>query len=175
MVGGDLGSGDAPPWAYALPVAGMLCLGSGTVLERRIKPAEDLLETITMQSVVVAVTMMTLGAASSARPRHRPTSASGAPWSGWSCLASLGGYVMYVFVARTQGATVVSTLLYLTPPTTMLWVFVMFGEPVTVLGLAGLVVSASGVVLVLRGRRRAARGRTTPGDHAGAPGSWLGP
>ena len=35
-------------------------------------------------------------------------------------LPSLGGYVMYVFVTRTQGATIVSTLLYLTPPTTML-------------------------------------------------------
>jgi drug/metabolite transporter (DMT)-like permease len=35
-------------------------------------------------------------------------------------LATLGGYVMYVLVARTQGATMVSTLLYLTPPTTML-------------------------------------------------------
>ena len=44
-------------------------------------------------------------------------------------LASLGGYVMYVYVARTQGATVVSTLLYLTPPTTMLWVYLMFGAP----------------------------------------------
>ena len=71
-------------------------------------------------------------------------------------LASLGGYVMYVHVARTQGATVVSTLLYLTPPTTMLWVYLMFGVPVHLAGFVG-----SGdqrrrrVVLVLRGRRSA--------------------
>jgi hypothetical protein len=31
------------------------------------------------------------------------------------------------------GATVGSTLLYLTPPTTMLWVFLMFGDPLTIL------------------------------------------
>ena len=55
-------------------------------------------------------------------------------WSFWRAvvwlivLASLGGYVCYVHVTRTQGATVVSTLLYLTPPTTMLWVFLMFGD-----------------------------------------------
>lgn len=153
VVGGDLGSGDAPLWAYALPVGGMLCLGSGTVLERRIRPAEDLLETITMQSVVVAVTMMVLALGfGQAAP---PSSVGFWRTVVWLvALASLGGYVMYIFVARTQGATVVSTLLYLTPPTTMLWVFLMFGEPVPALGLVGLVISAAGVLLVLRGRRR---------------------
>jgi drug/metabolite transporter (DMT)-like permease len=68
-------------------------------------------------------------------------------------LASLGGYVMYVHVARTQGATIVSTMLYLTPPTTMVWAFLMFGVPLTLVAVAGLAVSAVGVVLVLRGRR----------------------
>ena len=68
-------------------------------------------------------------------------------------LASLGGYVMYVFVARTRGATVVSTLLFLTPPTTMLWVYLMFGEAVTLVALVGLAISGVGVWLVLGGRR----------------------
>ena len=153
VVGGDLGSGDAPAWAYALPVGGMLCLGSGTVLERRIRPPEDLLETITMQSVVVAATMMGLALVfGEAAP---PAGVGFWRTVAWLVvLASLGGYVMYVFVARTQGATVVSTLLYLTPPTTMLWLFLMFGDPVTAPGLLGLVVTSGGVLLVLRGRRR---------------------
>ena len=76
-------------------------------------------------------------------------------------LASLGGYVMYVHVARTQGATVVSTLLYLTPPTTMLWVYLMFGVPVHVAGLVGLAVSAVGVWLVLRSRPGRVRSTST--------------
>jgi drug/metabolite transporter (DMT)-like permease len=40
VVGGDLGGGQAPVWAYLLPVAGMLSLASGTVLERW-KPTES--------------------------------------------------------------------------------------------------------------------------------------
>lgn len=154
VVSGDLGTSDAPAWAYALPVLGMLCLGSGTLLERRIRPPEDLLETIAMQAVVTAVTLMGLALAFG---RATPPASLGF-WRAvlWLIvLASLGGYVMYVFVARRQGATVVSTLLYLTPPTTMLWVFLMFGVPVTVLGAAGLVVSGVGVTLALRGRRPA--------------------
>jgi drug/metabolite transporter (DMT)-like permease len=84
-------------------------------------------------------------------------------------LASLGGYVMYVFVARSAGATVVSTLLYLTPPTTMLWVFLMFGQPITLVGLLGLVVSLVGVLIVMRGRRTAAAAAAADTGAAPAP------
>ena len=152
VVSDDLGITQAAWWVYLLPTAGMLCLAAGTVLTRRLRPPEDLFQTIMMQSMVTAVLMMI------------PATVSGqaAPpveWEFWAAvvwligLASLGGYVMYVYVNKTEGATVVSTLLYLTPPTTMLWVFLMFDEPVTLVGLLGLAVSAAGVLLVLRGRR----------------------
>lgn len=150
VVSGDLGVSAAPLWAYLLPSAGMLCLASGTVLERRLRPAESLLETITMQSVVTAVLLMALALAfGHAAPPASPEFWQAVVWL--IVLASLGGYVMYVFVARTQGATVVSTLLFLTPPTTMLWVYLMFGERMTVAGLIGLAVSGVGVWLVLAG------------------------
>jgi drug/metabolite transporter (DMT)-like permease len=131
----------------------MLCLAGGTVLERRLRPPERLLDTITMQSVVSAATLM--GLALAVGQSTPPASLEFWRTVAWLLVfASLGGYVMYVFVARTQGATVVSTLLFLTPPTTMFWVYLMFGERVTVTGLAGLVVSGVGVWLAI-GRRRA--------------------
>ncbi len=151
VVSGDLGVTGAPLWAYLLPTAGMLSLAAGTVLGRRLAPVETLFETILMQSVVTAVWLMGLALVfGQAEPP-----ASAAFWQAlvWLLvLASLGGYVMYVFVARTQGATVVSTLLFLTPPTTMLWVWAMFGQRVTLAGLIGLGVSGAGVWLAL-GRR----------------------
>ena len=152
VVGGDLSESQAAWWLYLLPTAGMLCLASGTVLARRLRPPENLFETIMMQSLVTAVLMMVpaLVSGQAAPP------VDGEFWAAvaWLIvLASLGGYVLYVFVNETEGATVVSTLLYLTPPTTMLWVFLMFGEPVSLMGLLGLAVSAVGVLLVLRGRR----------------------
>ena len=152
VVSGDLGIAGAPPWAYALPVAGMLCLAGGTVLERRLKPGETLLETIMMQAVVTAVVLMSLAVAfGQAAPPSSVEFWQAVLWL--IVLASLGGYVMYVFVARERGATVVSTLLFLTPPTTMLWVYLMFGEAITLVALAGLAVSGVGVWLVLGGRR----------------------
>jgi len=152
VVSGDLGVTHAPLWAYLLPSAGMFCLASGTVLERRLRPAESLLETIMMQSVVTAVVLMALALAfGQAAPPASPEFWRAVAWL--IVLASLGGYVMYVFVARTQGATVVSTLLFLTPPTTMFWVYLMFDERITVAGLTGLAVSGVGVWLTLGGRR----------------------
>ncbi len=163
VVSGDLGITHAPVWAYLLPVAGMLCLASGTVLSRRLRPPETLLDTIMIQSVVTAVLLMALALAfGKATP---PVSLEFWAAVAWLLvLASLGGYVMYVYVARVRGATVVSTLLFLTPPTTMFWVWLMFGDVVTPAGLVGLVISGFGVWLALFRRRPAPS--TEPGLQA---------
>jgi drug/metabolite transporter (DMT)-like permease len=151
VVSGDLGVTGAPVWAYLLPVAGMVSLASGTVLSRRLRPPEGLLDTIMIQSVVTAALMMTLALAfGKVAPPASLEFWAAVAWL--LVLASLGGYVMYILVARQRGATVVSTLLFLTPPTTMLWVFLMFGEQVTLAGLVGLAISGVGVWLALHRR-----------------------
>ena len=82
VVGGDLGGSQAAWWLYLLPTAGMLCLASGTVLARRLRPPEDLFETIMMQSVVTAVLMMVPALVSRARPPRPLTESSGLPSRG---------------------------------------------------------------------------------------------
>lgn len=153
VVSGDLGHASAPWWAYLFPVAGMLSLGTGTVLTQRLRPKESLLQSISMQMVVTAIAMVLAAvvfgqATVSAEPKF---------WAAvlWLVfLSTLGGYALYVYVTRTQGATVASVMLYLTPPTTMVWVLLMFGVPITPLAIVGMAISAVGVTLVLRSRRR---------------------
>jgi drug/metabolite transporter (DMT)-like permease len=152
VVSGDLGVAAAPWWTYLLPTAGMLSLASGTVLTRRLRPTETLFQTITMQAVVTAIILM--GAALASGKGAPPADLGFWAAVAWLILLpSLGGYVMYVFVTNAQGATIVSTLLYLTPPTTMIWALLMFDEPITPVAVLGLLVSAGGVLLVLNGRR----------------------
>lgn len=156
VVSGALGGAGAPPWAYALPFAGVLALGTGTVLQRRWHLQDDLLQTITMQALVAGAAFM---AVALLRGEAAPPTTPGV-WFAvlWLVLlASLGGYVLYVTVTRSHGATFVSTMLYLTPPTTMLWVLLVFGVPVTPLGMVGLAVAAAGVAIVLVAQRRAGR------------------
>jgi len=156
VVSGQLGQTGAPLWAYGLPLIGVLCLGTGTVLQRRWHMHDDLLQTITMQSIVAAVAFMLVALVRG----HAAPPTSLDIWGAiiWLVmLASLGGYVLYVTVTRSHGATFVSTMLYLTPPTTMLWVWLVFGVPVSVLGFVGMVVCAAGVAVVLVAQRRAMR------------------
>ncbi|UOW00251.1 DMT family transporter [Agrococcus sp. SCSIO52902] len=154
VVSGQIGGSGAPLWAHALPLVGVLCLATGTVLQRRWHMHDDLLQTITMQSVVAGAAFMLVALARG----HAAPPTSLAVWGAvlWLVvLASLGGYVLYVTVTRSHGATFVSTMLYLTPPTTMLWVWLFFGVPIAPLGIAGLVVAAVGVAIVLTAQRRA--------------------
>ena len=133
----------------------MLSLTTGTVLTQRLRPTEGLLRSLTMQMVVTAATLMAISLLSG---RASPPADSGF-WLAvlWLVvLSTLGGYALFVFVTRTHGATVASVLLYLTPPTTMLWVWLMFGVPVTLTAVGGMAVSALGVTMVLRSRVAAA-------------------
>ena len=155
VVSGDLGNGSAQWWAYLLPLIGMLSLTAGTVLTQRLRPTESLLQSITMQIVVAAIVLV----ASSLLVGQATVPSDVDFWLAvtWLVLLStLGGYALFVFVTRTRGATVASVLLYLTPPTTMLWVWLMFGVPITPVAVVGMAISAIGVAMVLRSRAAAA-------------------
>lgn len=158
VVSGALGGTGTPLWAYALPLAAVVCLGTGTVLQRRWHMYDDLLQTLTMHSIVAGAVFMAVALLRG----HAAPPATVDIWFAvlWLVvLSSLGGYVLYVMVTRSHGATFVSTMLYLTPPTTMLWVWLIFGVPITPLGIVGLVVAAAGVAIVLTAQRR---GRARP-------------
>jgi drug/metabolite transporter (DMT)-like permease len=149
VVAGDLGLGDAPWWAFLLPVGGMAALATGTLLERRWRPAESPLESLTVQTVFAAgVFVATAGVGGHLQPPADPGFWGAVAWV--VVLSSFGGYGAYLLVLRRSGAVRVSTLLYLTPPTTMLWAFVMFGEVPGVLAVPGIAACAVGVALALR-------------------------
>ncbi|WP_413320486.1 DMT family transporter [Agrococcus sp. 1P02AA] len=153
VVSGQLGATGAPAWAYLLPLLGVACLGSGTVLQRRWHMHDDLLQTLLMHAVVAAGAFMLVALARGhAAPPATPEIWVAILWL--VAFASLGGYLLYVTVTRSHGATFVSTMLYLTPPTTMLWVWLFFGVPVSVLSVVGMAVAAAGVAIVLLAQRR---------------------
>ena len=66
-------------------------------------------------------------------------------------LSTVGGYGLYWLNLRRGTVTRVSSLLYLTPPTTLVWGLLMFAEPIGVTTLAGLAICLAGVLLVRHG------------------------
>lgn len=71
----------------------------------------------------------------------------------WSVLGlTLGGSSLLYLLIQRGAATTVTSLMYLVPPTTALMAWVLFGEPITVLIVAGMALTAAGVSLVVRQR-----------------------
>ena len=69
----------------------------------------------------------------------------------WSVLAlSIGAIFLLFALIRKSAATQVTSLLYLTPPTTAVMAWIMFGEAFSIVGMAGMVLAVIGVALVVR-------------------------
>lgn len=69
----------------------------------------------------------------------------------WSVLAlSIGAIFLLFALIRRSAATAVTSLLYLTPPTTAVMAWLMFGEVFSLVGIIGMVVAVIGVAFVVR-------------------------
>ncbi|NHZ32374.1 DMT family transporter [Massilia sp. CCM 8692] len=69
----------------------------------------------------------------------------------WSVFAlSIGAIFLLFQLIRRSDATQVTSLLYLTPPTTAVMAWLMFGEAFSWLGVAGMLVAVIGVVCVVK-------------------------
>ncbi|OGB22229.1 MAG: peptide ABC transporter ATP-binding protein [Burkholderiales bacterium RIFCSPLOWO2_02_FULL_57_36] len=69
----------------------------------------------------------------------------------WSIFAlSIGAIFLLFALIRKSAATRVTSLLYLTPPTTAVMAWIMFGEGFSIIGIAGMVLAVIGVAFVVR-------------------------
>jgi drug/metabolite transporter (DMT)-like permease len=72
----------------------------------------------------------------------------------WSVLAlSLGGSSLLYMLIQRGTATAVTSLLYLVPPCTAVMAWLLFAEPITLVTLLGIGLTAVGVSLVVRSER----------------------
>ncbi|MBU2288868.1 MAG: DMT family transporter, partial [Gammaproteobacteria bacterium] len=72
----------------------------------------------------------------------------------WSVLVlSLGGSSLLYILIQRGTATAVTSLLYLVPPCTAVMAWLLFSEPITVPIVLGILLTAAGVSLVVRGGR----------------------
>jgi drug/metabolite transporter (DMT)-like permease len=173
VVGGDAGAGgDTPLWAYAMPFVGMAGLVAATLVERK-----ENLQKSTLQACANANPKAGSEEADAETPLDVELAiqcaasallfAALAPfWGGlepagglhfWAAVAwfvvfsTFGGYGFYWLNLKLSGVARVSSLIYLTPPTTMVWAYLMFGERIGPLAFVGLLICFGGVLLANRG------------------------
>lgn len=152
---GALAWGDAPLWAYALPLLGMLSLAVATLWQKHLPPSQSLglLPNLWLQCCVSGFAFALVeGLQGSLAPIPGTGFILSVLWT--AGLSTIGGYGLYWLCLRRASATRVASVLYLSPPVTMLWAWAMFNEPLSWQMVSGMAVSGIGIWMVVRTETR---------------------
>lgn len=137
----------APLWAYLLPVAGTASFAYATLLQKGSATNGMPIHQQLCIQCLTAAGFFAVWTALQGGPML-PLSTGFAGGIVWLVLfATFGAWGMYYLALREFSAARVTAVLYLSPPVTMVWAWVMFDEPLSWLMLAGLAISLGGIVL----------------------------
>ncbi|KHK64870.1 DMT family transporter [Pseudomonas frederiksbergensis] len=164
---GALAWGNAPLWVYGLPLLGMLSLAAATLWQKHLPASQSmgLLPNLWLQCCVSGVAFALIeGSQGSLAPIPSTGFAVSVLWT--AGLSTVGGYGLYWLCLRRASATRVASVLYLSPPITMVWAWAMFDEPLSWQMALGMAVSAVGIWMVVREEAREARRRRPHGTAA---------
>jgi drug/metabolite transporter (DMT)-like permease len=140
-------AGGATPFAWAAAVAALIGITVGTLYQKRFGGGMDWRPALSVQYAAAGI-LFSLGAfAFETRVVH---------WTPEFLLAlgylifvlSFGAIWLLYYLIRRAAATRVASLFYLTPPTTALMAWALFGERLAPLALVGMAVCVAGVALV---------------------------
>jgi drug/metabolite transporter (DMT)-like permease len=150
VVGHKLGIGEVTPFNFTLAVGALLSITVGTLYQKRhVKPTDVRTANAVQLGAALLVTAPLALLENGAWRLHAELVGAMA----WSVLVlTLGGSSMLYLLIQHGAAAKVTSLMYLVPPCTAVLAWLLFGEPLSVQVLAGIVLAAVGVALVVRGR-----------------------
>jgi len=139
---------EVTPWSLTMITMALVSITTGTLYQKRFVQPCDVRSANAVQLMAAYLVTLPL-ALMEAEP---------ALWNSemtyalvWSVLAlTLGGSSLFYILIQRGAAAAVTSLMYLVPPTTAVMAWVLFNEPITLVTLAGIAVTAVGVSLVVR-------------------------
>lgn len=140
--------------SIALCVMALLSFTVGTLYQKRYCPHFDLRTGTIVQFAASTVVVLPFAI----WHEHLDWSLSQVQWTPafigallWSVLAlSIGAIFLLFALIRRSAATRVTGLMYMTPPTTAVMAWLLFGEAFSLFGAIGMVVAVVGVAFVVR-------------------------
>ncbi|AJC22020.1 peptide ABC transporter ATP-binding protein [Pandoraea pulmonicola] len=151
VVANKLGVRGLSASAVALCVLSLFAITSGTLYQKRFCAHFDLrVGTLVQFGAAFAVTLPAAWALETMEVRWNAEMIGALAWS--VLALSIGAISLLFLLIRHGAATKVSSLMYLTPPTTAVMAWLLFGETLSPLSAAGMVVAALGVALVIERR-----------------------
>lgn len=143
----NFASGEA--WGAAFGLLALIGITLGTLYQKRFCGNVDVRASVTIQNAVSLVVIA---------PLAFTFETMEVQWTGefyfallWSAIGlSVIAIALYYFLVRRGAAAEVSSLIYLSPPTTALMGWLMFDETFAVLALVGMAIAVAGVALANR-------------------------
>lgn len=142
----------------ALPIGltlfALASITTGTMYQRRFCPQFDLRTGTAVQFAAALALILPLALVfeglepSLATVKWTPEFIGALLWSG--VVLSIGATFLLFKLIRRSEATSVTSLMYLTPPTTAVMAWIVFGESLSLAGVAGMLVAVAGVALVVK-------------------------
>ena len=149
VVGHKLGAGEITRLNLTLAVFALLSITIGTLYQKRFVKPCDVRTANTVQLAAAFMVTLPLAIVEGGAWQMHPELIGAMAWS--VLVLTLGGSSMFYLLIQRGAAAKVTSLLYLVPPCTALMAWVLFSEPLSLLVLLGIAVTAAGVALVVRG------------------------
>jgi drug/metabolite transporter (DMT)-like permease len=151
-------TGHIPLWAYLLPVLGTASLALATLLQKgSASNSMPVYQQLCIQCLsAAAIFALFAWNEGSLLPVLNPGFIGGILWLVF--VATFGAWGLYYLALRHTSAARVTAILYLSPPVTMIWAWLMFDEPLSWSMAAGLAISLVGIVIFARAQKPALAG-----------------
>jgi drug/metabolite transporter (DMT)-like permease len=140
--------GEVPLQALGLAVLGLLSITAGTLYQKRWLAPCDVRCANAVQMLAALCVTLPLALLENGHFDMHPELIGAMAWS--VLVLTLGGSSLLYLLIQRGAATAVSSLMYLVPPCTAVLAWWLFGETINAPVLAGLVLTALGVGLVVR-------------------------
>ena len=142
------------PLAIVYCVLALLSITAGTMYQKRYCPRFDLRTGTVIQFAATVALLLPMAIMF----EQLDPALSSVQWTPrfvgallWSVFAlSIGAIFLLFKLLQRRDATEVTSLLYLTPPTTAIMAWLMFGEAFSLLGVAGMLIAVVGVICVVK-------------------------
>lgn len=143
--------GEARGYNVGLAVLALASITAGTLYQKRWVQPCDVRTANTVQLLAAFVVTAPLALLEGEPFEMHPELVGAMAWS--VLVLTLGGSSLLYLLIQRGAATAVTSLMYLVPPCTAVLAWLLFGETLSVLVLAGLALTAAGVALVVRDPR----------------------
>ncbi|MDQ0571307.1 drug/metabolite transporter (DMT)-like permease [Variovorax paradoxus] len=134
-----------------LAVMALLSITAGTLYQKRFVAPCDVRSASAVQMAAALLVTLPFAAMETQGIEWNAYSTGAMAWS--VLVLSLGGSSLLYMLIQRGTATAVTSLLYLVPPSTAVMAWLLFREPITLVTLLGIGLTAAGVSLVVRSER----------------------